>query len=94
MALLSLASFRTDFPEFDEVSDALVTSKLNSAAGSIDETVWGDKATEGHGWLTAHLLTSSGYGRRTSDDKANTTYGSRYAELTKLVGRSYRLVLD
>lgn len=89
----TLASFRVAFAEFDAVADATVQARLDEAEGEIDATVWGDSATSGHGWLTAHLLTSSSYGKEAPKD-GTTTYGRRFEALQRRVGTAYRLVLD
>lgn len=90
---LDLASFRARFPEFTPVDDALVEAKLADAADEIDERVWGGLAEKGHGWLAAHLLTSSSYGRETSKE-STTTYGTHYEDLRRRVGTAYRVILD
>lgn len=93
MALHDLASFRAAFPESAQIPDALVEAKLAEAAEEIDETIWGDSARQGHGYLAAHLLSTSGHGREVAKD-GTTTYGRRFAALQERVGRAYRLVLD
>lgn len=90
---LSLAQFRAKFAEFAAASDPLVQEALDEASDELDPDVWGSRLNAGHGWLTAHILTESGYGKQVPKD-GTTTFGRRFEELAKRVGRSARLVLD
>lgn len=93
MAFLTLAQFRTRFPEFASTDADLVQAKLDDAEEDIDEDVWGDATAKGHGWLTAHLLSSTSYGKEVSKD-GTTSYGRRYEEMQRRVGTAYRVVLN
>lgn len=93
---LSIKAFRLRFPEFAELEDEFIQAKLDEAELEIDLKVWGDKASAGHGWLTADRISLSAYGREVvgGGEFATTTYGIPYENLRRLVGRSYRLILD
>lgn len=86
-AYLTVAEFRARFPEFTStiVGDAVVQARLDEAAIETPKKVWGDLTTTGHGWLTAHLLSSSGYGREVNKD-GTTSYGRRFDRLAEVVG--------
>lgn len=90
---LSAEDFHGRFPEFESLTgEAIVQEKLDAAADEIDADVWGDLADKGHGWLTAHLLTRSGYGRETSEG-STTTYEQHYEDMRRRVGTAHRVVL-
>lgn len=100
---LSLAVFRARYPEFVDAGgggapgDAFVQAKLNEAERRVDSTVWGDKAEDGHGLLTAHLITMSPYGRDarlTIGGVATSTYKVEFDSQGDLVGGAYRLILE
>lgn len=84
-ALLTLPDFRGRFPEFRDLPDEQVTARLDDAARATPVDVWGELTASGHGWLTAHLLSSSSYGRDSSE-ATTTTYGRERARLEHLVG--------
>lgn len=56
---LSLSEFRTQFPEFGNLPDALVSQRLSWAHDRLDSTVWGDYRSIGAGFLTAHFCAMS-----------------------------------
>jgi len=90
---LSLASFRTRFGEFSSVSDALVTARLAEAEVDLDTETFGALFDEAHGFLTAHLLTLSGYGSNAVNKDGTTSYGARIIALRERMGGSIGLVL-
>lgn len=85
--MIDLVGFRTGFPEFNTAPDYLVNSKLTLAAARLDAGVWGDRLSEGHGLLTAHLLALSPYGQanRLVAKDGTTTYGNQYDKLVEIV---------
>ena len=94
--MLSRAAWRLRFPEFDSASDTLVDGFLAQAWRRIDEEVWGEKADDGHGLLTAHLLALSPHGqmaRLTQKDVAKTTstYGLEFGKLEEQVACGIRV---
>lgn len=93
---LSTSVFKTRFPHFADVDDTLVQAKLDEAEQEIDETVWDTKAETGHGYLTAHKLSLEPSGRdaRLKKDEARSTYSVEFDRLARMVGGSYRVVLD
>jgi hypothetical protein len=80
---MDLADFRLTFPELSTASDTLVTRFLASASRSIDSDLYGDRYDDAHGYLAAHLLCLSPYGKnaRLSSKEGKTTYGERYEEI-------------
>jgi hypothetical protein len=90
----TLASFLQAFPEFSDGSapqNTLVQTKLDEAAEGIDVSVWGEQATTGHGYLTAHLLALSPMGNTAKlTDGGGTTYEKHYARLVKMVGQGFK----
>lgn len=83
---LSRAQFVASFKEFANTDTDLVDAKLADAEASMDEDVWGDLFDQGHGFLTAHLLASSGYGSKEAAKDGTTVYGRRYEDLEGRVG--------
>jgi len=79
---LTIEQFRVDFPEFNRVSDDLVSAKLAHALKSIG-TAWGEEADHGQGLLAAHYLATAPQGQnaRLTSDKAESTYGTLYREM-------------
>lgn len=95
----NLATFRVRHPEFSGTPDEYVQATLDAAADEIDEDVWGSKAAEGHGLLSAHKLALSPYGvdmrlGAFGDNKARSVYGDQHEQLSRRVGTAYRLVLE
>lgn len=91
--MLTLASFLEGYPEFQNAGSTLVESKLGEAALSINATVWGSKADQGHGLLTAHLLALSPYGQnaRLSGPDGSSTWGDHFERLRWQVGCGLRV---
>lgn len=71
------------FPELNTAPDALVTRFLASAAASIDSELYGDRYDDAQGYLAAHLLCLSPYGKnaRLESKAGQTTYGMRYEQI-------------
>ncbi len=80
---MNLANFRLTFPELNAASDTLVSGFLASAARSIDSDLYGDRYDDAQGFLAAHLICLSPYGKnaRLSSKEGKTTYGDRYEEI-------------
>jgi len=80
---VELATFRIAFPELNTAPDVLVTYFLGVAEGAISADVFGDRFDEAQGYLTAHLLALSPYGKnaRLQSEKGTTTYGKRFEEI-------------
>jgi len=79
---LSLAEFRTRFPEFTNLPDALVSSRLEWANAELNEGVWGDERDIGLGFLTAHYCALAPRGEdmrlKKSKDSPTTFYYMEY----------------
>lgn len=71
------------FPELSTAPDTLVNTMLASAGRSVSEEVYGDQYDDAQGYLTAHLVCLSPWGKnaRLSSKEGKTTYGSRYEEI-------------
>ena len=93
---LSLANFLTRFPEFKQASTELVAATLQDAALMIDCGVWGPKAGQGHGYLTAHRLALSPFGQQARlvvtarGLPATSTYEVAYKQMVAIVGSGFR----
>jgi hypothetical protein len=70
--MATLAMFRAMMPEFNNVSDILVTSMMGAASLELDPTVWGQlgqvggplvKSDVAHIYLSAHKLAMSPFGQ-------------------------------
>ena len=91
---MDLPTFRTQFPEFNGVSDSLVSAMLAAALLEIDTSLWGAKADQGQGYLTAHKLTTSPFGQNARMQGANdgkTTYWQTYYKLVRQVSSGFRV---
>lgn len=76
-AHLTLAQFRELFADFAGAPDALVEARLAEAARRTPSSVWGDQTSDGHGWLTAHLLAQTSFGQqaRLANEDGTSSYG-------------------
>lgn len=98
-----LADFRTQFPEFRGVADAVVQSMLSAAVLEIDPGVWGafssvtgtpgTKADQGQAYLTAHKLATSPFGQNMKlvAKDGTTTYWKTYFTLVRQVASGFRI---
>jgi hypothetical protein len=97
--MLSAATFKTRFPTFSAIPDALVTEKLAQAARSMDETVWDDHFDDGQAQKAAHLLALTPEGgeaglRMGAGANQRTVYQDEFDKLERMVGTSHRMVLE
>ncbi len=85
-------TFVVSFEEFSETDRPNVQAKLDEAALDIDQTVWGTRATKGHGYLTAHLLAMSPMGNAAKlvAKDGTTTYETHYKRLLRIVTAGIR----
>lgn len=79
--MMSTATFRARFPEFRTAADDLVQTILDEAALRVDAQAWGAKLDVAHGYLAAHLLASSPYGKSLRLEGAEERYLSLLDEL-------------
>lgn len=81
---MDLAAFRTRYPEFGNVPDALITAVLAEALLELNETIFGDLIDTAQGCLTAHKLAVSPYGVGTKlvNKDGSTSYGVHFEALT------------
>ncbi len=89
-----IGTFRTQFPEFNGVSDTLVQAMLDAADLEIDRVLWHVKADQGQAYLAAHKLCTSPFGQNAkmvgaSDGK--TTYWATYWNLVRQVSSGFRV---
>jgi hypothetical protein len=83
-----LSQFRGMFPEFRATSDEMIEGFLGAASVEISESLYGDKYDSAHGFLAAHMLAVSPFGkasRTDNKDEETTTYWRNYARIRKLV---------
>lgn len=78
---LTLEEFLERFPEFESTGSTnpgFVQRKLDEAWRRTPAAAWGDKAQDAHGYLAAHLLAISPFGRdaRMASKDGTTTYGN------------------
>ncbi len=74
---LTATAFKAAYVVFADLDDTQVQPHLDAAARRTPEGVWGDRAEDGHGLLTAHLIAISPLGRdaRLKSDDGETTWG-------------------
>jgi hypothetical protein len=84
---MNLTAFRARFPEFRTATDALVQATLDGASLSLDALVYRSKYDEAHGYLTAHKLVTSPYGKdaRLSDDSKESVYWAEFRRIRREV---------
>lgn len=89
------STFRARFPEFVDVETPVIQAHLDDAEKLIDSVIWGDKAEQGHAWLTAHTLASTPFGVGARLDKGKsqeTTYSKRYEEIRLTIAGGFRTI--
>lgn len=76
---MNAQEFVARFPEF-RTGMQLIPAVLAEATRSIDAEVFGDRTDDAIGYLAAHLLASSPYGRsqRADGEKEPDTYWKRF----------------
>ena len=104
--MATLAMFRTQFPEFNGVSDVLITTYMGAAALELDTSVWGPlgslglpmtKTDQGQMYLAAHKLAISPFGQNAKtlfNNKTGykrTTYGEEFKLLQMGVVSGFRV---
>lgn len=75
---VTVASFKAQYPEFEEAGDPLIQAKLNDAAVNVDAATWGTEADAAVMLTAAHNLAISPFGRNTrldKDDPTRSIYG-------------------
>ena len=82
------AEFKVSFPEFRSIwtnSDEMLTAYLSHAQHRIDCDVFGNKANQAHGLLTAHTLAVAPGGQmaRLVSKEGDTTYGMQYRQIMR-----------
>lgn len=88
-------AFIIQFPEFTNSTVSLVEACLAAAALEIDTEVWGDKATQGQYYLTAHKMALSPLGNNAQMfvklGETTTVYWVHYQKLVRQVSSGYRV---
>lgn len=89
---MNLAAFQAAFPEFAHVDEALIQSKLDQAAESVGASTWGASYDRGHGYLAAHLLSTSPLGQdsRLAPSDEKTHYLEHYQRLLRVAACGIR----
>lgn len=92
---VSLATFRTRYPEFSRAPDELVERKLEDAEQIVDRDIYGDeKADVAVLTYAAHLVASSPYGQhaRLATRDGRSVYLRNYEKLSRTVGLGVMVV--
>ena len=63
MAALTLATFRSEFPEFVDAPEGLVQSRLDQAHRAFSEAVFGARYLDAVRYKAADLIASSPFGK-------------------------------
>jgi hypothetical protein len=81
--MLSADEFIIRFPEFETAGPAMVQGALDLAAAGMSVCVYGERFNEAQGYLAAHKLAVSPYGKdaRLSDDKGMSTYFGEFRRI-------------
>ncbi len=92
-SILDLAEFRIKRPEFSTAEDAMVQAFLDDAANQLDARIWASYLSQGHEYLTCHLLASAPNGQfaRLESDKTETIYGKQFLRLEASVACCIRV---
>ncbi len=77
---MNLAAFQAAFPEFALVDVVLIQAKLDHAETTVDAAIWGGRYDAGHGYMAAHLLSTSPLGQdaRLSPSDEKSSYLEHY----------------
>lgn len=80
-------SFRLRFPEFRTASNTLINSVIAEATARVASDVFGDLTEAAIGYLAAHLLAVSPFGKnqRLEDSTTVTTYWTEYITIRQQV---------
>jgi len=91
---VTVAEFKTQYPEFIEAGDVLIQAKLDDATAQVDADIWGAKSEIGIGLTTAHLLSLSPYGSnaRLEKEPFRTIYGERLRNMQSDVASGHRVI--
>lgn len=86
--MLTLADFRTRYPEFSKVGDPRVQLALDDAATMVSGDVLGFAQNLGHGLMAAHILAVQPYGREAGLKTVlgETAYGREWLRVADLFG--------
>lgn len=94
MAAPTASEFKTDFPEFDQLTDAYVQVKLDEAEAMLDELAFGEADNALYnvavGYRAAHLLALSPFGKQLQlvSDDGKSVYSQLFeTEILPLVAR-------
>lgn len=88
---LTVSEFLDRFPEFKPAYDntpAMVQNAIDQAHRRTPADIWGDREDDAQGWLAAHLLAISPFGREASlvNQDGSTSYGRQRQRLEYEVG--------
>ncbi len=92
---VTVAGFRTRYPEFKFCQDEFLQAYLDDASLSISEELWGTTFEQGVYCLAARRLALSPFGNTAKLSKADgtTTYDTQYNELLMMVApMGYRVI--
>lgn len=86
---MNLDAFLARFPEFSETAQPLIEACLAETLVQFNVDVWGKNLDAGHGYLTAHVLSTSPSGqagRLVTQKDGSTTYWTAYWRLALIAG--------
>lgn len=92
---MTLARFRTEQPEFEQVPDAYIQAYLDEATTELDPEIWGVKFDQGVKYRAAHkmALSPQGMAMKLVTNKGESTYGAHFTELAQSVASGFRVAI-
>ncbi len=93
---ITLATFKTIFPEFNALGDTVISAHLEWARSMCNETTWGDLRDQGIALKAADSLALSPGAQqmRLASKQGKSIYQDRYDKLVKIVGGGFYVVED
>lgn len=84
---LTTGAFLNRFPEFAETEAGLVSSAIAEALENLNATAFGELLDEAQGYLAAHKLAVSPFGRsaRLSSNDGTSTYLGEFRRIKRMV---------
>ena len=92
MAVPSLATFRVNFPEFTNATDALLQAAIDRASTLCDATTYGDLHTQAVLFTAADDLAMSPFSREMRLKDGTSVYQKRVKQLQRIAAIGIRAV--
>ena len=91
---VTAAIIKAEFPEFDELDDAVILPKIADAVLCVNAETWGDRADLGVKYMTAHLLAISPLGEQAKlvAKTGETTYLMTFKKVKATVASGCRVI--